>query len=73
MNEYILPPVLLLGDVDDGLELFLANLGSLSSLTLFKSLTNAQDDPQACIDCGAGLLGNEGGSFVEQSATLGVT
>lgn len=67
-----LRPVLLLKELDDGLELLLDDLGGPIRLALLEGLADAEDNGEAVVERDARLLGDELRGLVEERAALRV-
>jgi hypothetical protein len=68
----IAPPVGLLEEIDDSLQLLGADFGGLVALALLEGLADAEDNGQGRADCGLGLLRDDLRRLVEQRPPLGV-
>lgn len=66
------PPVGLLGELNNRLELSLDNLCALARLTLLQGFPDAKNHRQSCVDRGPSLLRHKFGGLTEESTTLGV-
>lgn len=66
------PPVNVLGDIDNGLQLGLANFGGLFGFALFQSFANAEDHLESCVDSSAGLGRDQSRILVEDCTALRV-
>ena len=66
------PPVLRLGDVDDGLELLLDDLLGFAALALLERLADAEDHAEPGIERHARLGRDQGGGLAEDAAALRV-
>jgi hypothetical protein len=67
------PPIDLLRDLDNRLQLSFDDLRALARFALFKGFSDTEDHRQSSIDRSPGLLRYELGSLLEEGAALGMT
>lgn len=67
------PPVGLLGDLENGLELGSNDLRAFARLALLKGFTDAKNHRQSSVDRSPGLLRHKFRGIAEESTALGMT
>lgn len=66
-------PIGLLGHIYDGFQLCFTYCSCFSRFTLFKGLSDAENNLEACVERGACFSSYDFWGFVEKSTTFGVT
>ena len=66
-------PIGLLGHIYDGFQLCFTYFSGFSGFTLFKSLSDAENSLEACVERGACFSSYHFRGFVEKCTTFGVT